>query len=45
MNGKELLIMIEKKRDTMRKQQGKIFKCRRCRKKSKANYLLDYPTT
>lgn len=50
MNGKELLIMIEKKRvvqgsDTIKNQRGKFFKCRRCRERMKAKYLLDYRTT
>lgn len=50
MNG---LIMIEKKRvlqsddDTMERQQrGKMFKCRRRRRRQiKAKQLLDYQTT
>jgi hypothetical protein len=50
MNGKELLIMIEKKRvvqsDTIKNQRGKMFKhCGRCRMKfNSRKYLLDYQT-
>ena len=47
MNGKELLIMIEKKRvvqsDTIKDQRGNSFKCRRCQEPGEI-YLLDYQT-
>lgn len=49
MNGKELLIMIERKRvlrsDTIKNQRWKMFNSRRCRTKFKTKNLLDYQTT